>query len=135
MMARRSSSLFCERWRSRTFFWSSERNDSMAALSAHAPTRPPGTLGDHTPRLAEKSPITVRAKRLARAGGLTLKRVEQAADRRQGRSVVPAIPCSRVGRCQELNRGRVYAQVVPVGGTGRVAGAYPVQPEGRMRQN
>src|SRR4051794_9285371 len=29
-----------QRFRSRTFFCSREKNDSMAALSAHAPTRP-----------------------------------------------------------------------------------------------
>ena len=40
MIAKRSSSRVAQRWRSRTFFWRSEKNDSMAALSAHAATRP-----------------------------------------------------------------------------------------------
>ena len=40
MIASRSSSRVAQRWRSRTFFCNSEKNDSIAALSAHAPTRP-----------------------------------------------------------------------------------------------
>jgi len=37
-MARRSSSLVSQRWRSRTFFCSSEKNNSIAALLLDAPT-------------------------------------------------------------------------------------------------
>ena len=40
MMARRSCSRVSQRWRSRTFFWSSAKNDSIAALSPQAPARP-----------------------------------------------------------------------------------------------
>ena len=39
-MANRNSSRVAQVRRSRTFFWSSAKNDSIAALSAHAPTRP-----------------------------------------------------------------------------------------------
>ena len=39
-IARRSSSRVAQRWRSRTFFCSSAKNDSIAALSPQAPTRP-----------------------------------------------------------------------------------------------
>jgi hypothetical protein len=37
-MAIRSSSRVAETWRSRTFFWTKEKNDSRAALWPRAPT-------------------------------------------------------------------------------------------------
>jgi hypothetical protein len=40
MIASRSSSRVFQRWRSKTFFGNSAKKDSIAALSAQAPTRP-----------------------------------------------------------------------------------------------